>query len=199
MEKTLAAAGLVFDEAINALTKAKKVVESCHFIDSVQMLCTGRIWTSGMGKAGLIAKKFSATLASIGMPAAFIHAGEALHGDFGALKSGDTLVVFSNSGKTDEVCAVVEKAVNNNISIILITGNEESKLAEYSDAVICYGETKEACPLGLTPTTSTTVMMVVSDALAMSIQNMVGLTYDDFARNHHGGYLGEQSRMKSKT
>lgn len=190
----------VLREAIDALESIEHLIDSPQFERIVANLSTSdkRIWTTGMGKAGIIANKFSATLASNGIPAAFIHAGEALHGDFGAIKNGDVVIAFSNSGRTDEVSRVAEKAVDVGAFLVLITGNNETDLAQKSNVTLCYGTITESCPLGLTPTTSTTVMSVVSDALAMAVQAKIGLTYEDYYRNHHSGYLGEVAKTKSK-
>ena len=190
---------LVFSLGLEYVAKAKSVIDNQQFHGAVNALSTHRIWTTGMGKAGLIAKKLAVTLACNSRPAAFIHAGEALHGDFGSIQAGDVLVAFSNSGMTDEILRVVSKAKLINAFIILITGKADSKLAKFADLVICYGLVKEACPLGLTPTTSVLVMLAIADALAMEVQENVGLTYEIYARNHHAGYLGQvaKERMRS--
>jgi len=192
-------AELVFSFGLEYLTKAKSVIKEVAFQETVSILSTHRIWTTGMGKAGLIAKKLAVTLSCNSRPAAFIHAGEALHGDFGSIQTGDVLVAFSNSGMTDEILRVVTKAKLINAYVVLITGNANSELAKLSHSVICYGLVKEACPLGLTPTTSVLVMLAIADALAMEVQQMVGLTYDDYARNHHAGYLGQVAKERARS
>lgn len=176
----------------------KLLIVSADFSDALECIIQGRIYTSGMGKAALPARKLASTLCSNGIPANFIHAGEAMHGDLGAITRGDRLVVYSNSGKTVEVIQMVKKAMARDVKIILITGNIDSSLAGMADICLCYGELDEACPLGLTPTTSTTAMMIISDALAMAAQSKLGLTYETYADNHHFGYLGEIAHVRAK-
>jgi arabinose-5-phosphate isomerase len=139
----------------------------------------------------------ASTLSCNGRPAAFIHAGEALHGDFGAIQKGDVVVACSNSGKTDEVIQVADKAKHIGAILILITGTADSEIAKKADVVLCYGSIKEACPLGLTPTTSILVMMALCDSLSMAVQKVVGLSYETYASNHHAGYLGGMARSLS--
>jgi arabinose-5-phosphate isomerase len=184
----------VFDYAISNLRQARKLVRTNEFRRAVDMLSASRIWCSGMGKAGLQAHKLAATLACNGRPAAYVHAGEALHGDFGSIQRGDVVVAFSNSGKTDEISQVAVKSKAVGAFLILITGNKKTEIAKKADLVLCYGKVKEACPLGLTPTTSTIVMMALADAVAMEVQCRLGLTYDKYALNHHSGYLGQKAR-----
>jgi arabinose-5-phosphate isomerase len=184
----------VFDYAIKNLRQARKLVKTHEFRRVVDMLSASRIWCSGMGKAGLISHKLAATLACNGRPAAYIHAGEALHGDFGSIQRGDVVVVFSNSGKTDEVGQVAVKSKTVGAFLIMITGNNKTEISKKADLVLCYGKIKEACPLGLTPTTSTIIMMALADAIAMEVQCRVGLTYDRYALNHHSGYLGQLAK-----
>lgn len=157
----------------------------------------GRVWSTGMGKAALAARKLATTLSCNGIASAFIHAGEALHGDFGAIQTGDKVVAFSNSGKTREVVHVAEKAARTQAEMILVTGAADSPLGNISGITLCYGKVDEACPLGLTPTSSILVMMTIADALAMGVQAMVGLSYEDYARNHHDGYLGDVARQRA--
>lgn len=149
-----------------------------------------------MGKCSHIADKLASTLASNNRPAAFIHSGEALHGGLGAIQNGDVLVALSNSGKTDEVIKVIEKVKLKGARVILITSNPNSQIAADCDVVLLIDSVQEACPLGLTPTTSITLMLVICDALAMATQVMTRLTYADYAINHHHGYLGEVARRK---
>lgn len=187
----------VFDYAIQYLTKTRGIVNTKQFNDAVELLSTHRTWITGMGKAALSAHKLASTLSCNGIPAGYIHAGEALHGDFGAIQSEDVLVSFSNSGKTDEVLRVSSKAKDAGTKLILITGNPNGDVAKIADVVLCYGEVREACSLGLTPTTSVIVMMAIADALSMAVQVKVGLTYEQYARNHHSGYLGQIAREKA--
>lgn len=192
-------AHLVFSNAVKCLQQTESIVESEGFKNLVQRLVVqrGRVWTLGMGKAGNVAQKLASTLACNCYPAAFIHAGEALHGDFGAINHGDMLIAFSNSGKTNEVIQVVEKA-NGHAFVALITGDSTSELAKKANIIITFGKIPEACPLGLTPTTSIMVMLAIADALAMEVQHRTKLDYAQYARNHHEGYLGQVAREKSK-
>lgn len=159
----------------------------------------GRLITSGMGKAGQIALNIATTFSSTGTPAYFLHPSEAQHGDLGMVCPQDILLLISNSGKTREVIELVELARNMHpdISIILITGNTDSPLAEMVDVSLSTGNPREVCPLGLTPTTSTTVMTVLGDLLVVSVMQRIGFSYQDYAFRHHGGYLGHKSRTLS--
>lgn len=159
----------------------------------------GRLITSGMGKAGQIALNIATTFSSTGTPAYFLHPSEAQHGDLGMVCSKDILLLISNSGKTREVIELVELARNMipSIPIILITGNTDSPLAEMVDVSLSTGNPRELCPLGLTPTTSTTVMTVLGDLLVVSMMQRIGFSYQDYALRHHGGYLGHKSRTLS--
>lgn len=156
----------------------------------------GKLVTSGMGKAGQIAHDIATTFSSTGTPAAYLHPSEAQHGDLGILQQNDVFLVISNSGKTREIIELMN--LKNNlfpmIPVIIITGNPESPLAEEADCYIFTGNPSEVCPLGLTPTTSTTVMTVIGDALVVLMMEKIGFTAADYAKRHHGGYLGAKSR-----
>ena len=191
-------AAKVIEQSIKAITGLNDVIQSAEFTEAVGLLSTGMVWTTGMGKAALAARKLSVTLCSNGISSSYIHAGEALHGDFGAIKKGDVVVAFSNSGKTLEVVQVAEKAANIDAHMVLITGQDESPLANTSGVTLCYGDVEESCPLGLTPTASVIAMFVLADALAMEVQAKIGLTSDQYAQNHHAGYLGQVARQKAK-
>jgi arabinose-5-phosphate isomerase len=160
----------------------------------------GKLVTSGMGKAGQIAHDIATTFSSTGTPAVFLHPSEAQHGDLGVLQENDALIVISNSGKTREILELLELKDNlfPGLPVIVITGNAESQLANKADALILTGNPKEVCILGLTPTTSTTVMTVIGDALVVLMMEKIGLTADGYAKRHHGGYLGVKSRAISK-
>jgi arabinose-5-phosphate isomerase len=160
----------------------------------------GKLVTSGMGKAGQIAHDIATTFSSTGTPAVFLHPSEAQHGDLGVLQENDALLVISNSGKTREILELLELKENlfPGIPVIVMTGNPESHLATNSDALILTGNPKEVCILGLTPTTSTTVMTVIGDALVVLMMEKIGLTADGYAKRHHGGYLGVRSREISR-
>jgi arabinose-5-phosphate isomerase len=159
----------------------------------------GKLVTSGMGKAGQIAHDIATTFSSTGTPSVFLHTSEAQHGDLGVLQENDLLMVISNSGKTSEIDELL--FLKNNfypaIPVILITGNESGHLAQKADCVIFTGGPKEVCILGLTPTTSTTVMTVIGDALVVLMMEKIGFDAEGYAKRHHGGYLGVRSREKS--
>lgn len=156
----------------------------------------GKLVTSGMGKAGQIAMNIATTFSSTGTPAVNLHPSEAQHGDLGLLQPDDALLLISNSGKTREIIDLVELARNliPSIPIIVITGNGDSELAHIADVAILTGGSPEVCPLGLTPTTSTTMMTVIGDILVVNVMQAIGFTRADYAKRHHGGYLGHVSR-----
>jgi arabinose-5-phosphate isomerase len=159
----------------------------------------GKLITSGMGKAGQIAHNIATTFSSTGTPAVFLHPSEAQHGDLGVLQANDVLLAISNSGKTREIIELIDLKNNlfPSIPVIVITGNEESPLALKADYFISTGSPSEVCPLGLTPTTSTTVFTVIGDALVVLMMEKIGFTPEDYSKRHHGGYLGLKSREKS--
>ena len=161
----------------------------------------GKLVTSGMGKAGQIAMNIATTFCSTGIPSVFLHPSEAQHGDLGILQRNDLLLLISNSGKTREIVELTQLAHNLDpeLKFIVITGNPDSPLA--AEATICLptGAPKEVCPLGLTPTTSTTVMTVIGDLLVVGTMKRINFGYPDYAKRHHGGYLGSKSREQCKT
>jgi arabinose-5-phosphate isomerase len=156
----------------------------------------GKLVTSGMGKAGQIAHNIATTFSSTGTPSIFLHPSEAQHGDLGILQENDVLLAISNSGKTREIIELID--LKNNlypqIPVIVITGNENSPLASKADCFILTGAPEEVCILGLTPTTSTTIMTVIGDALVVLLMDKIGFSASDYAKRHHGGYLGMKSR-----
>ena len=156
----------------------------------------GKLVTTGLGKAGQIALNIATTLSSTGTPAVFIHAAEAQHGDLGVIQKNDVLLLISNSGKTREILEMIRLArlLHENIPFIVITGKKDSPLANATDIVLFTGDPKEICPLGLTPTTSTTAMNVIGDLLVVMMMKKINFTTAEYARRHHGGYLGEKSR-----
>jgi arabinose-5-phosphate isomerase len=160
----------------------------------------GKLVTSGMGKAGQIAHNIATTFSSTGTPSIFLHPSEAQHGDLGILQENDVLLAISNSGKTREIIELID--LKNNlypqIPVIVITGNPDSPLAEKADCFILTGAPKEVCTLGLTPTTSTTIMTVIGDALVVLMMEKIGFNVRDYAKRHHGGYLGMISREISE-
>ena len=156
------------------------------------LACRGRVVVAGMGKSGLIARKISATLASTGTPALFLHPAEAAHGDLGMMAQGDLLLVLSYGGETEEIEQPVAMAKRLGLPILVMTGNLRSNLARIADAVLDVRVEREACPLNLTPTASTTAMMALGDALAIALLERRGFTAEDFARLHPGGSLGKK-------
>lgn len=156
----------------------------------------GKLITSGMGKAGQIAHNIATTFSSTGTPSIFLHPSEAQHGDLGILQKNDVILAISNSGKTREITELIDLKDNlyPDVPIIVITGNAESPLALKSECFILTGAPAEVCTLGLTPTTSTTVMTVIGDALVVMMMEKIGFTAKDYANRHHGGYLGMKSR-----
>lgn len=160
----------------------------------------GRLITSGMGKAGQIAANIATTFCSTGTPSYFLHPSEAQHGDLGIIRQGDIMLLVSNSGKTREVLELVDlvHGLVENIPLILITGNSSGDLAKVVDVCLSTGNPDEVCPLGLTPTTSTTMMTVIGDLLVVRTMQEINFDYPDYAKRHHGGYLGSKSRDLSK-
>jgi arabinose-5-phosphate isomerase len=160
----------------------------------------GTLIISGMGKAGQIAMNVATTFSSTGTPAYFLHPSEAQHGDLGIMRGNDILLLISNSGKTRELEELVclSRGLVPDVKFIVITSNPDSPLAKEADVCLLTGAPDEICPLGLTPTTSTTVMTVIGDILVVSVMKKIGFTNEDYAKRHHGGYLGEKSRRQSK-
>ena len=156
----------------------------------------GKLVCSGMGKAGQIALNMATTFSSTGTCSVYLHPSEAQHGDLGVLRDGDVLLLISNSGKTREIVELITLAKNfhPNIPIICITGKLDSPLAEQSNYIIHTGDTLEVCPIGLTPTASTTVMTVIGDILVVLLMEKIGFTKEQYGKRHWGGYLGEQTR-----
>lgn len=161
----------------------------------------GKLVSSGMGKAGEIAQNISTTFSSTGTPAVFLHPSEAQHGDLGVIQPNDVLLLISNSGKTREILELVDLALNlyEQLPIVVITSKPESGLGRAADVCIDTGDPKEVCLLGLSPTTSTTVMTVIGDALIVLMMGRIGFSNEEYAKRHHGGYLGAKSRQQSGT
>lgn len=159
----------------------------------------GKMVISGMGKAGQIGINIATTLSSTGTPAVFLHPSEAQHGDLGLIQENDVLLLISNSGKTREILELIQLAKNLHpaIKIIALSGSDNSDLATEADFLLFTGGPKEICPLGLTPTTSTTVMTVVGDILVVLLMEKIGFTKEDYAKRHHSGYLGSKARNET--
>lgn len=156
------------------------------------LAANGRVIVTGMGKSGHVGRKIAATLASTGQPAYFVHPGEASHGDLGMITAGDVVIALSNSGESDEILAIVPPLKRLGATIIAITGNDASSLAQAADIHLSAHVAKEACPLGLAPTSSTTVALALGDALALCVLDQRDFTAEDFARSHPGGSLGRR-------
>jgi arabinose-5-phosphate isomerase len=182
--------------AINNIPVTGSYEEAINIIHRQVHIRNGKLVTSGMGKAGQIAHNIATTFSSTGTPSVFLHPSEAQHGDLGILQKDDVLLAISNSGKTREITELIE--LKNNlypeIPVIVITSNPDSPLAQKADCYLLTGAPKEVCILGLTPTTSTTVMTVIGDALVVLLMEKIGFNAKDYAKRHHGGYLGMKSR-----
>lgn len=158
--------------------------------------CKGRVVVTGMGKAGIIGQKISATLSSTGSPSLFLHSAEAIHGDLGRVTKDDVVICLSNSGETEEVKSLLPILKKIGAKLISLTGNPKSSLAKFSDVVLDVSVEKEACPLGLAPTASTTAMLAMGDALSVCVQDIKGFKEKDFALFHPGGLLGKKLLLK---
>ncbi len=183
----------VFDIEIAAIN-AQHDVLGPPFVQAVDTILglEGRLVVVGMGKSGIIAKKIAATFASTGTPAFFVHAAEAQHGDLGMITGQDAVLALSHSGETAEVCGLLPEIRRRGAQVIAITGNQQSTLARYADAVLHIPVDKEACPLNLAPTASTTAALALGDALAVVVLKQRGFKEEDFARVHPAGSLGRK-------
>lgn len=181
-------------EAVSAL--AKKLDD--NFVKAVEAIsnCRGRVVVTGMGKAGIIGQKISATLASLGTPSIWLHSAEAVHGDLGRVTKEDIVIALSNSGETEETKSLIPVLKKIGAKIIAVTGNKNSSLAKFSNLVLDVSVKKEACPLGLAPTSSTTAMLAMGDALAVCLVEKKGFKEKDFALFHPGGALGRKLLLK---
>lgn len=160
--------------------------------------CDSKVIVTGVGKSGVIAQKIAQTLVSTGTVAVFVHPSDALHGSLGVVTKGDVIIALSNSGETDEILMLLPTLKNREVRIISIVGNTDSTLSRNSDVVLDASVDKEACPLNLAPTTSTTVALAIGDALAMTLMESKHLTEEDFAANHPAGRLGKRLTLKVK-
>lgn len=186
--------------AIKNIPITKSFEEAVELIHRHVHLNNGKLVTSGMGKAGQIAHDIATTFSSTGTPSIFLHPSEAQHGDLGILQKDDIMLAISNSGKTRELIELIDLKNNlyPDIPVIVITGNENSPLAQKANCYISTGSPAEVCILGLTPTTSTTVMTVIGDALVVLMMEKIKFSASDYAKRHHGGYLGIKSREISR-
>ena len=181
-------------QAVNALLDAvdDDFVEACRLC----LDCRGRIVVTGMGKSGHISGKIAATLASTGSPAFFVHPGEASHGDLGMITEDDVVLAVSNSGETPEIILILRLIKRLGVPLITLTGKRSSTLAREADVNLDVGVTKEACPLNLAPTASTTATLAMGDALAVALLELRGFTEEDFALSHPGGSLGRRLLLR---
>lgn len=192
-EQALRLARATFDIEMQAIAGLRQRVGPAFALAVQAMLrVRGRVVVMGMGKSGHIGRKMAATLASTGTPALFMHTGEAIHGDLGMIQSDDLLVAISNSGESDELAAILPVVKRLGAPVIAMTGNPDSTLARHADVVLDCGVDKEACPLNLAPTASSTAQLAMGDALAVALLDARGFKAEDFARSHPGGALGRR-------
>jgi len=192
----------VIEAEADAIRSITPIVDE-SFLWACEMIynCSGSAIVSGIGKAGIIAQKISATLASTGTPSHFLHPAEAVHGDLGRLRKNDIVIVLSYGGETNEVTRLINLVKQQQIKLIAITGEGDSTLCEHSDVALCMGLMSEACPLGVAPSVSTACMLAVGDALAFTVMKARKFSVEDYVRFHPGGSLGtklmtvEQSMM----
>ena len=184
----------VIDTEARAITGLADEINQPTFIQACHLMlaCEGRVVVTGMGKSGHIAGKIAATLASTGTPAFFVHPGEASHGDLGMITTADVVLALSNSGETGEIITILPLIKRLNVPLITLTGNPDSTLSLAATANINVRVDKEACPLGLAPTASTTAALAMGDALAIALLESRGFTEEDFAHSHPGGSLGRR-------
>ena len=169
-----------------------------RFSEAVELLynCRGKVVVTGLGKSGLVCRKIAATFSSTGTPSLFLHAGDANHGDMGMVRQGDVVLAVSNSGETEEILRLIPILKRIGVSLIAITGNHGSSLSRAADVVLDAGVAEEACPLGLSPTASTTAALALGDALAVVLLEMKGFKEEDFAMRHPGGTLGRKLLLR---
>ena len=193
----VARARQVLDIEAKAVAALRSRIDK-NFVKGLDIIvkCKGRVVVSGMGKTGIIAQKFSATLASTGTPSLFLHSAEAIHGDLGRVTRDDVVIVISNSGQGEEIRQLLPLLKKIGSKVVALTGNRHSILAKYSDAVLDVSVKKEACSLGLAPTASTTATLAMADALAVCLVELKGFKEKDFAFYHPGGLLGKRLLLK---
>ena len=169
-----------------------------HFIRAIELLynCRGKVVVTGLGKSGLVCRKIAATFSSMGTPSFFLHAGDANHGDMGMIMEGDVVLAVSNSGETEEILTLIPTLKRIGVRIVAMTGNHDSTLSRAADVVLDAGVTEEACPLGLSPTASTTAALALGDALAVILLEKKGFKEEDFALRHPGGILGRKLLLR---
>lgn len=196
-ERAIAQAKKVLDIEAEAVTSLKLIIdENFYVICELLKKCNGRVVVTGMGKSGHIGHKIAATLASTGTPSFFMHPAEASHGDLGMITADDVVLALSNSGETDELIAIIPILIRQGTPVVSITGNDQSTLAKNSTHHLLAKVKEEACPLNLAPTSSTTSVLALGDAIAVTLMEMRGFTSEDFARSHPGGKLGRRLLLR---
>jgi len=192
-ERALRLARQTFDIEAQALlgVKARQGDSFAHAVRAM-LHCQGRVVVMGMGKSGHVGRKIAATLASTGTPAMFVHPGEASHGDLGMVTPADVVLAISNSGESDEVGAIIPALKRLGVTLVAMTGRNDSSLAQHADIALSCEVDQEACPMNLAPTASTTAQMALGDALAVALLDARGFREEDFARSHPGGSLGRK-------
>lgn len=185
--------GKVLDIEIEALQSVRQNISS-SFVRAVEVIaaCRGQVLVSGIGKSGIIGTKIAATLRSTGTPATFLHPGDALHGDIGTVREDDVFLAIGKSGESNELNELLRVVRKIGIRVIAITSNADSSMAAMSDVVIDLQIPREACPLNLAPTASTTAALAVGDAIAVALMKLKNISTEDFARHHPGGQLGKR-------
>jgi len=193
MANILKTAKEVIETEIEQLKRLKDCIDE-NFERAVKLIadCRGKVVVTGMGKSGIVGKKIAATLASTGTPAFFLHPAEALHGDLGMVSKGDVVIAISNSGQSSEVLGLLPYFKRLGVPVVAITNNPDSELAKHSDVVLRLCVEREACPLNLAPTASTTNTLVLGDALAVALMKLKGFTAEDFGLRHPAGTLGRR-------
>jgi len=186
------AKAVVQTEADSVLMLKERINQTFNVACQLMLSCEGKVILVGMGKSGHIAKKIAATLASTGTPSFYVHPGEAGHGDLGMVNDKDVVIIISYSGESDEIITLLPSIKRLDISVISMTGNSSSTIAEESDVHLDASVDQEACPHNLTPTSSTTVALVMGDAIAITLLNARGFTPEDFAKSHPSGALGRR-------
>ena len=184
------ARGVILAEA-DAISQMVNVVDD-SFVAALEIICSapGSVIVTGMGKAGIIGQKISATLASTGTPSHFLHPAEAVHGDLGRVTSNDVIVALSHSGESEEILRLIDPIKQQQVKLIAITSNTQSTLGKHSDVTISMGKLTEICPLGIAPSVSTTCMLAIGDAIALTVMKARNFSVEDFARFHQAGALG---------
>ncbi len=186
----------IIEEEIKGIKRLKESLDE-NFVKAIELIlnCEGKVIVTGIGKSGHVARKIASTLASTGTPAHFLHPSEALHGDLGVIDKGDVVIAISNSGESFEVIEIIPYIKMLGVPLIAITNRRDSTLAKYSDVHLYLNVEKEACPLQLAPTTSSTATLILGDAIAMTLLELRGFTEKDFAIRHPGGALGRKLKL----